>query len=333
MLLVWLLVVLASLEFIPLLLALFCGINYGATRIGRFQQFLNETVSLYYISWLAFDVLLVLLLRAVWSQCVGLSIWHRFVFTAVILTIAYLSVYAFLHLCNLVFSLAFSNPPFLAARHLHFPEATRIEQGCRDIQREFWDADIATPCIHDTVPGFQVSTPRMTNCWRTIVLKKQGQLTAVALDTYPVTARLIRHPTIHNALFSILDGNVNIPPHTGYYKGYLRYHLGVEVPEDGGRKAFIVCGKERYEWKTCEGVLFDDMFSHHVANPTPMRRVVLYLDVLRRDVPWVLRPLYHACNWYIETHVLLKHLVKVQHAQTADSTRAVIKRREMVVTT
>jgi len=144
------------------------------------------------------------------------------------------------------------------------------------------------------------------------MLKKQGSFTEDSIH-FPFLKSLLKDGMVHNAIFSILDANVNIPPHIGYYKGYLRYHLGVMIPDKTEKTPFITCGGQTYHWKNCEGVLFDDMYMHYVENPTNERRVVLYLDVSRKDIPMILQPLYHLTNFYINTHLVLKKLVKIQH--------------------
>ena len=50
----------------------------------------------------------------------------------------------------------------------------------------------------------------------------------------------------------------------------------------------IVCGGEKYIWHEGEGVMFDDMNVHHVKNPTNYRRAVLFIDVMRNDLPFFL---------------------------------------------
>jgi beta-hydroxylase len=143
--------------------------------------------------------------------------------------------------------------------------------------------------VHRTVKGFQISIGDDL-CWRTLVLKKQNKLVNEKL--FPQTSSLLDDPLIHNAMFSILYANVNIPPHTGYYKGYLRYHLGIIIPKDEEQRPFIICGDQKYYWNEGEGVLFDDMYLHYVENPTKYQRVVLYIDVLRTNVPEIIQPIY-----------------------------------------
>lgn len=321
---------LASAELVPPLVSAALDVNYGATGVGMLHQYLNEKVMLAYWSWLAFDALLALAIVSVatasWVPPGRLGAAAKVGMVAALLAIAYLLVYPILVPVNLVLMAAFRNPPFLtgADARARFPAFEAIEAGHADVRAEFDRAAASgahPPCIERTIPGFQVSTPAgAERCWRTIVLKKQGAFVGGAREAFPRTCALIDDAQVQNAIFSILDARVGIPPHIGYYKGFLRYHLGVRVPEAGdGRGAFLVCGGQAYRWREGEGVLFDDMFTHRVENPTDGTRVVLYLDVLRTtQVPRRLEPLYRAANAYVETHPAVKWIVKAQHISVRD---------------
>jgi aspartyl/asparaginyl beta-hydroxylase (cupin superfamily) len=146
-------------------------------------------------------------------------------------------------------------------------------------------------------------------------LKKYGKIVdGIVNDKFPTTINLLKDDQIHNAFFSILDPGVEIPPHTGYYKGYLRYHLGVKIP-NGDEKAYIVCGGEKYTWKEKEGVLFDDMYLHYVKNPTKKQRVVLYLDVKRKSDNKFVNFINDVCISLMENSPVLKMFLKNQHTQ------------------
>lgn len=97
------------------------------------------------------------------------------------------------------------------------------------------------------------------------------------------TAALLRQiPGLYTAFFSILAPKQYITPHWGYYKGFLRYHLGVIVPNNNeGRECFLrvnsdpefnarrthdgVEDGETYYWKNGEGIVFDDNYLHDAA--------------------------------------------------------------------
>jgi len=99
----------------------------------------------------------------------------------------------------------------------------------------------------------------------------------------------------------VLEPHQHIKPHWGYWKGFIRYHLGVVIPDNNREnKCWIRVNPdaqdrneardaieqgERYFWKNGEAVLFDDTFLHDAANETDQVRVVLFLDVARKMPP------------------------------------------------
>lgn len=124
----------------------------------------------------------------------------------------------------------------------------------------------------------------MGKTWRVFVFKFYNKYVEENCRRCPVTSSLIKKcPNIYAAMFSILDAKYYIPPHRGPSSACLRYHLGVIIPEDG--ECFIRVDGLPYHWKNGEGILFDDTFVHEVLNNTSKRRVVLFCDVLRADMP------------------------------------------------
>jgi len=137
--------------------------------------------------------------------------------------------------------------------------------------------------------------------WKTFVFKS-GDFIAENCARCPRTAALLREiPGLYTAFFSVLDPHQVIAPHWGYYKGILRYHLGVLIPDDNADRACwlrvnadphqnaqrdtsaIVKG-EVYHWREGEGIVFDDNYLHDAANGTDRERIVLFLD-LKRPMP------------------------------------------------
>ncbi|HKU64148.1 MAG TPA: aspartyl/asparaginyl beta-hydroxylase domain-containing protein, partial [Rhizomicrobium sp.] len=129
----------------------------------------------------------------------------------------------------------------------------------------------------------------------------------------PRTAALLRGiPGVYTAFFSVLEPHQHIKAHWGYWKGFVRYHLGVMIPGNNrektcwirinpqaqsrtGDRAAIAQG-EKYHWHDGEAVLFDDTFLHEAANETDQVRVVLFLDVARK-MPWGLSLLNRLFLW------------------------------------
>jgi beta-hydroxylase len=147
--------------------------------------------------------------------------------------------------------------------------------------------------------------------WKTFVLVAGGPIEENAALCPRTAAHLAEIPEVCLAFFSILEPHQHIKPHWGYYKGILRYHLGVIIPGGNreGRcwirvnnsprdnvprdKALIERGA-RYFWKPGKGVFFDDTWLHDAANEADEPRVVLFIDV-RRRFPWWLDWVNRAC--------------------------------------
>ena len=109
----------------------------------------------------------------------------------------------------------------------------------------------------------------------------------------PRTAALLRDiPGLYTAFFSILEGGQYITPHWGYWKGFLRYHLGVIIPNNNADQSSwlrvnpsaddnakhdvtLIERGEKYYWKEGQGVMFDDTFLHDAKNATNDVRVIL----------------------------------------------------------
>lgn len=138
--------------------------------------------------------------------------------------------------------------------------------------------------------------------WKSFVLFAGEILKGNAL-LCPRTAEVIAGiPGIYLAFFSILEPRQYINPHWGYYKGLLRYHLGVIIPNDNAngecwlrintdkadndsREGHRVVRGEKYYWHNGKGMFFDDTRLHDAANESGEVRVVLWVDV-RRKLPW-----------------------------------------------
>jgi beta-hydroxylase len=101
------------------------------------------------------------------------------------------------------------------------------------------------------------------------------------LELCPVTAQTIKHITnVTTVFFSVLTANTYVKPHRGAFKGYLRYHLGVQIPND-----FDCCGirirNKIYHWENGKSLIFDDTYIHDAWNESSEDRVVLYVDFVR----------------------------------------------------
>lgn len=167
------------------------------------------------------------------------------------------------------------------------------------------------------IPGMEELTSYTSGgihqiAWKSFMFKS-GTFIEENCALAPKTAALLRGiPGVYTAFFSVLEPHQHIKAHWGYWKGFVRYHLGVMIPSNntdnkcwirvnpeaqarGGDRAAIEQG-ETYHWHNGEAVLFDDTFLHDAANDTDQVRVVLFLDVARK-MPWRLALLNRLFLW------------------------------------
>ncbi|MGB5897848.1 MAG: aspartyl/asparaginyl beta-hydroxylase domain-containing protein [Geitlerinemataceae cyanobacterium] len=144
----------------------------------------------------------------------------------------------------------------------------------------------------DNLPNFQDLSPdqaRLTkdNLWKTYFFYAYGLKAQKNCDRCPQTTRLLEKiPGMKTAFFSILLPGKHIPEHRGPYKGLLRYHLGLIVPEPREKCRIRVHDQVR-SWEEGKSLIFDDSFPHEAWNETDSVRVVLFLDLIRPlPFPW-----------------------------------------------
>ena len=167
------------------------------------------------------------------------------------------------------------------------------------------------------IPGMEELTSYTSGgihqiAWKSFMFKS-GKFIDENCALAPKTAELLRGiPGVYTAFFSVLEPRQHIKAHWGYWKGFVRYHLGVVIPDNNrdskcwirinpqaqartGDREQIGQG-EKYYWHEGEAVLFDDTFLHDAANESDQVRVVLFLDVARKMV-WPLALLNRLFLW------------------------------------
>lgn len=138
----------------------------------------------------------------------------------------------------------------------------------------------------DQVPNFQQISEDQKSItrddkWKTYFFYGFGYKAEQNCARCPETTRLIEQiPGMKTAFFSILAPGKHIPEHRGLYKGFIRYHLGVKIPEPETLCGIKVDGETRH-WKEGESLIFDDTYLHEAWNNSDEIRVVLFMDILR----------------------------------------------------
>ena len=138
----------------------------------------------------------------------------------------------------------------------------------------------------DELPNFQdisIDQASITDDdgWKTYFFFAYGFRSQANCARCPQTAALLDSvPGLTTAFFSILSPGKKVPEHRGPWRGVLRYHLALKVPEPASA-AGIDVGGETAHWEEGSSLLFDDGYEHRAWNDTDGVRVVLFVDVIR----------------------------------------------------
>ena len=117
--------------------------------------------------------------------------------------------------------------------------------------------------------------------WKTFFLFGYGFKSEANCARCPETTKIMEQiPGMKTAMFSILAPGKHIPAHRGPYKGVLRCHLALQVPEPK-EKCRIRVGNDFRHWEEGKCLVFDDTYNHEVWNETDGQRVVLFIDIVR----------------------------------------------------
>jgi aspartyl/asparaginyl beta-hydroxylase (cupin superfamily) len=149
--------------------------------------------------------------------------------------------------------------------------------------------------VRDALPNFQDIAPddiRLSDDdqWKSFWFLGMGIWDDPNCLRCPLTAAVLRAvPGLTTGFFSILGPGKSLRPHCGPYRGVLRHHLALIVPEPADRCGIRVGDQVRH-WVEGESLVFDDTYEHEAWNHTDGERVVLFLDIkrpLRRPVDLV----------------------------------------------
>ena len=164
----------------------------------------------------------------------------------------------------------------------NFSWISNIEQNFNKIQEEFNQVYNNQQKLLD-VTHFSEEQKKVVvpNQWSVFLFRIYNTEIKENTIQCPVTYQCLQQiPNCTTAFFSIMKPDTFVAKHRGAYKGYLRYHLGIKVPDD-----YTKCGLEFnnqvYHWKEKESIVFDDTYEHSVYNKSNTSRAVLYIDFIR----------------------------------------------------
>ena len=89
----------------------------------------------------------------------------------------------------------------------------------------------------------------------------------------------------------------------GPYKGVLRHHLGLIIPEPALSRGIRVANETKH-WEEGKSLVFDDTYHHEAWNGTNGDRVVLFMDFVR-----LLRFPASLLNWILLNAIAVSPLV------------------------
>ena len=163
-----------------------------------------------------------------------------------------------------------------------FSWVERLEAGWPAIRREL-DTVLAERERMPTMQAISKTQRKIiaTDGWKTFFFVAYGERAEENCRRCPETTRLLEQiPNLELAFFSILAPGSHIRAHRGVFKGLIRAHLGLIVPEPS-EKVRMSVGDEMVYWREGECVVFDDTYRHEIWNETDGTRVVLLFDVHR----------------------------------------------------
>ncbi len=170
--------------------------------------------------------------------------------------------------------------PFL--NRADFAWAPALEAGWRDIRAEL-DEVLSQ---RDDLPNLQdivadVKPISRDDRWKAFFFLAYGYQSEANRARCPATTALIDQiPGLVTAFFSILAPGKHIPPHRGPYRGVVRCHLGLKIPDPPDSCGIKVGGETRH-WAEGATMFFDDGYEHSAWNDSDQTRVVMWLDVIR----------------------------------------------------
>lgn len=183
-----------------------------------------------------------------------------------------------------------------------FPWTKNFIKNLPSIQEEFNEYQK----LH-SIPEYQSINPissGKTKGWHSLFLRIFGHDTK-NMKHFPKTKALINQCPCTTAYFSLLKPGTKIKPHVGIYKGVIRYHLSIKIPQDW-RNCWIKVDGKKLHWRENDHLMFDDMFEHSVENNTKEERVVLFMDIKRDFKNTWLNMVNHVMLKFIKSNDMVK---------------------------
>ncbi|AGK51471.1 MULTISPECIES: aspartyl/asparaginyl beta-hydroxylase domain-containing protein [Burkholderia] len=175
-----------------------------------------------------------------------------------------------------------------------FPDAARFTRAWRAIRDEALavSRDLSRiPRFHEIMREQAAISANDARDWRMFIMQAYGVRFPQNIERCPTVASIIAaSPDVLSASFSFLAPGKHIPPHRGPFRGILRGYLVLSMPmrANGTPAAVLKIDGRDYRLHDGQFLLWDDTFEHEVWNESDDVRIVLLLDIRRRDLPLAL---------------------------------------------
>jgi len=127
--------------------------------------------------------------------------------------------------------------------------------------------------------------------WTKFYVNWYGYTHESAKRSCPKTVELLSNiPSVNGAMFSVLPPGGQLTRHLDPVACSLRYHLGLDTPNDDA--CYISIDDQKYSWRDGEPLLFDVTFLHFARNDADKPRLILMCDI-DRPMSWF----GHVLNW------------------------------------
>jgi len=134
---------------------------------------------------------------------------------------------------------------------------------------------------------------REQQTWKIMSVKFFNQYADTDLPT--LTRICKKHRRIISLLHvSCMAPGTELKTHVGITTSVLRYHYGLQIPR--GPCGLVVQGTP-FKWTNGEGVIWDDMLPHMALNRSDEVRMVVFADLYRPGMPFVIRVGNSLIHW------------------------------------
>ena len=202
--------------------------------------------------------------------------------------------------------------PAILDAETYFPHARLFTSRWTDIRREALAVAENLPRVprfHEIMAAQADISANDGRDWRLFIMKAYGVAFPDKLERCPTVAGILEHvPEAISCSFSFIAPGKHVPRHRGPFRGIMRFHLMLSMPNDesGQPACELYIDDEPHRLGDGQGLLWDDTYPHEAWNRSDNVRIALLLDVWRRDMPFDVALMSHALMAAAKTAIRVK---------------------------